>query len=66
MFRIATDQFGYLMFFMPDGSDSPVTDRIEQVAPYMQMDNREIKLGYWRGYAKSQGLDPSCVRIIAA
>ncbi len=65
MFRIASNQFGYLMFFMPcGGGDSPVTDRIEQVAPYDHRDNRWVKLNYWRGYAKSQGLDPKCVQIV--
>lgn len=62
-YRIASNQFGYLMYACENGEWS---DAEADAALYGPFDNRDIKLPFWRGVAKVNGLDPSKVQIIEA
>ena len=66
MFRIASSQFGYMMFAAP--SVNPAwSDRIDEAEVYGPQDDRATKLAYWRGYASGVcGLDPNSVQIVEA
>lgn len=62
--RIASDQFGYLMY--ASDSDTTWSDLLEESHVYDSRDNREIKLAFWKGIAKTCGLDADCVKIVEA
>jgi hypothetical protein len=62
MFRIASNQFGYLMFSSP--VDGGWSDVVSEAHVYDSRDSRETKLNYWRAFAVSCGLNPALVLIV--
>lgn len=59
------------MFCMSEGGGEgknryPFTDKPESFPAYGPEDNREIKLGFWKGVARAYGLDPKFVQIVEA
>ncbi len=62
MFRIVSSQFGYPMYASLDSQQW--SDQEHDAVTYGPLDNREIKLPFWRGVAITCGLDPSCVSIV--